>query len=411
MARIRTIKPEFWTDEKVVQLPFHARLVFIGMWNFADDHGYLHDEPERLRLQILPNDQIDIELVIDMLCVSGLVERVDFEGADALWLPKFAQHQKISHKTPTKFPVSSGKKRIIPSETRRKVALKYGCKPGGEADATCYHCGAPGRIWWHSLNNGRPGAWVAFSGLELDHLQPEARGGTEYPSNIVLSCRACNSSRCSRSSKEFLIRKHVGHFSVSEDVYPESAGSHADKSGSFAPEGNGMEGKGKEEAAAAARDRSDLKKAFEAECREAVAPEPVMLAQDFHALEALIDEGVVTEIDIRTGIREALEKRSDGRKRYRTWSQFAGWCRTAAQNRLAGGPRARPRPPPPPVDENPDDPIIDFPGGFRRRKSFVVEAVTAWRKDPRSWPVAELSAPPDSPGCRVPRHLLDMVPA
>ena len=40
MARIRTIKPEFWTDEKVVTLPFEARLLFIGMWNFCDDEGY-----------------------------------------------------------------------------------------------------------------------------------------------------------------------------------------------------------------------------------------------------------------------------------------------------------------------------------------------------------------------------------
>jgi hypothetical protein len=41
MARIRTIKPEFWTDEKVVECSFEARLMFIGMFNFADDKGNL----------------------------------------------------------------------------------------------------------------------------------------------------------------------------------------------------------------------------------------------------------------------------------------------------------------------------------------------------------------------------------
>ena len=30
MARIRTIKPDFWTDEKVVELSAFARLLFIG---------------------------------------------------------------------------------------------------------------------------------------------------------------------------------------------------------------------------------------------------------------------------------------------------------------------------------------------------------------------------------------------
>jgi hypothetical protein len=41
MARIRTIKPEFWTDEKIVECSFEARLMFIGMFNFADDKGNL----------------------------------------------------------------------------------------------------------------------------------------------------------------------------------------------------------------------------------------------------------------------------------------------------------------------------------------------------------------------------------
>ena len=39
MARIRTIKPEFWIDDVIVELPFETRLLFIGIWNFADDAG------------------------------------------------------------------------------------------------------------------------------------------------------------------------------------------------------------------------------------------------------------------------------------------------------------------------------------------------------------------------------------
>ncbi len=40
MARIRTIKPEFWEDEKIGKLPIPCRL-FIGCWNFADDFGVI----------------------------------------------------------------------------------------------------------------------------------------------------------------------------------------------------------------------------------------------------------------------------------------------------------------------------------------------------------------------------------
>ena len=39
MARIRTVKPDIWTDEKFVELSPLARLLFIGLWNFADDEG------------------------------------------------------------------------------------------------------------------------------------------------------------------------------------------------------------------------------------------------------------------------------------------------------------------------------------------------------------------------------------
>ena len=39
MARIRTVKPEFWTSEQVAECTPIARLAFIGIWNFCDDNG------------------------------------------------------------------------------------------------------------------------------------------------------------------------------------------------------------------------------------------------------------------------------------------------------------------------------------------------------------------------------------
>lgn len=35
MARIRTVKPEFWTDRRMVKLSPLARLLYISSWNFA----------------------------------------------------------------------------------------------------------------------------------------------------------------------------------------------------------------------------------------------------------------------------------------------------------------------------------------------------------------------------------------
>jgi len=45
MARNRIIKPEFWADAKVGRLSFGARLLYIAMWNFADDYGIISASP------------------------------------------------------------------------------------------------------------------------------------------------------------------------------------------------------------------------------------------------------------------------------------------------------------------------------------------------------------------------------
>ena len=39
MARIRTIKPEFWDSPSTAKASPWARLLFIAMWNWADDYG------------------------------------------------------------------------------------------------------------------------------------------------------------------------------------------------------------------------------------------------------------------------------------------------------------------------------------------------------------------------------------
>lgn len=38
--RIRQVKPEFWSDSDMAELPPPARLTYIGLWNIADDAGW-----------------------------------------------------------------------------------------------------------------------------------------------------------------------------------------------------------------------------------------------------------------------------------------------------------------------------------------------------------------------------------
>lgn len=104
MARIRTIKPEFWTDEKIVECSFEARLMFIGMFNFADDKGNLVRSPKRIKMQIFPADMIDCEPLIKELSGAGLISEYSVSGVEYIHIDGFSKHQKINRPSATTIP-------------------------------------------------------------------------------------------------------------------------------------------------------------------------------------------------------------------------------------------------------------------------------------------------------------------
>jgi len=105
MARIRTIKPDFWTDEKIVELSFEARLFFIGSWNFADDNGNLQRSARKLKMQIFPADPIDCEPLIQSLMTHGLLTEYEVNGDKFLHIKGFSTHQVINRPSKTGLPL------------------------------------------------------------------------------------------------------------------------------------------------------------------------------------------------------------------------------------------------------------------------------------------------------------------
>ena len=47
MARSRNIKPSFFMNEDIIELPYEARLLFIGLWTLADREGRLENRPKK----------------------------------------------------------------------------------------------------------------------------------------------------------------------------------------------------------------------------------------------------------------------------------------------------------------------------------------------------------------------------
>ena len=94
MARARNIKPAFFANEELAELPFEARLLFIGLWTLADREGRLEDRPKRIKMAVFPADNIDVEPSLDGLNRGGLIERYTIDGVSVIQIPNFAKHQR-----------------------------------------------------------------------------------------------------------------------------------------------------------------------------------------------------------------------------------------------------------------------------------------------------------------------------
>lgn len=104
MARIRTIKPEFWTDDAITECSLSARLLFIGMWNFADDRGNIERSAKQMKMKIFPADTVDVESLLLELMHNNLIIEYEFDGKKYLHIRTFADHQVINRPSKTGLP-------------------------------------------------------------------------------------------------------------------------------------------------------------------------------------------------------------------------------------------------------------------------------------------------------------------
>jgi len=106
MARIRTVKPEFWTSEQVMDLSVIARLLFIGLWNFCDDAGRAPWKPRQIKAQIYPGDDLKAEDVHGMLLelqTNGLIIGYTVDDREYLQVTGW-KHQLINRPQKPKYP-------------------------------------------------------------------------------------------------------------------------------------------------------------------------------------------------------------------------------------------------------------------------------------------------------------------
>jgi hypothetical protein len=92
MARKRQIKPEAFDDPDLNTKPPLARWLFAGLWTRADREGRLKDEPRRLKVQLLPYDDCDIDALLDALAPHHIL-RYEVDGTRYIQIRHFREHQ------------------------------------------------------------------------------------------------------------------------------------------------------------------------------------------------------------------------------------------------------------------------------------------------------------------------------
>lgn len=103
MARIRSIKPEFFRHETLQDLEIenpgkYPMLVFAGLWGHCDSRGRFEWRPRQLKLDILPFLQFDMGEVLALLERAGMVKHYSCNGKDYGEIKSFEKHQRLSGK-------------------------------------------------------------------------------------------------------------------------------------------------------------------------------------------------------------------------------------------------------------------------------------------------------------------------
>jgi hypothetical protein len=149
VARIRSVKPEFWADEELAMaVSRDARLLYVGLWNLADEHARLRGDPRFVKGQLFAYDDDltpkAIEALLDELADAGKVQRYQSGSSTYLFLPNLAKHQRLeAAKVESRLPAPPDPSEPAPVATiRAEKSARDSHEPAPDADSSTLLYGA-----------------------------------------------------------------------------------------------------------------------------------------------------------------------------------------------------------------------------------------------------------------------------
>jgi len=98
MARARGIKPGFFVNDLLAEILPLGRLLFIGLWTIADREGRLDNRPKKIKAEILPYDDCDVEALISDLEKRGFLICYEVNNINYIQIVNFTKHQNPHQK-------------------------------------------------------------------------------------------------------------------------------------------------------------------------------------------------------------------------------------------------------------------------------------------------------------------------
>ena len=93
MARTRSLKPGFFTNDSLAEVEPLGRLLFQGLWCIADRAGRLEERQRRIKAEILPYDDTDIDRLLTELSQRGFIIRYAAGDVRYIQVTNFTRHQ------------------------------------------------------------------------------------------------------------------------------------------------------------------------------------------------------------------------------------------------------------------------------------------------------------------------------
>jgi hypothetical protein len=194
MARIRSVHPGLWTDEKFVSCSDAARLVFIGILGESDDRGIFEWKPVQLKMRLRPVDNCKMEGLLQELLDNNLIRQFSVASHKLGAIRNFCRWQRP--KTPQFLYEADDDillyvafKEAAEQPERGAALAKMLCEQQRDM---CYYCGTAITFYRKKSHS-----------CELDHKTPISRGGDDAVSNLAASCKSCTMLKGALTESEF----------------------------------------------------------------------------------------------------------------------------------------------------------------------------------------------------------------